>query len=83
MPETAPRRMIGVRLHLIQLAASLLALIGRHLLPSPIVVEHALTLRRWQLLETLVAPHDLIALLRRQISKSSIGLAKLLPPRLG
>jgi len=26
---------------------------------------------------------DLIALLRRQISKSSIGLAKLLPPRLG
>jgi hypothetical protein len=47
-----------------QLAAGFTSLLGRHPLPSPIVVEHVLTLLRRQLLETLVAPDDLVASLR-------------------
>ena len=56
---------IGVGLHLTHLLSRRAALFGCHLLPSPIVVEQALTLLGRQLLEMLIAPENLIASVRR------------------
>jgi len=55
-----------VAFHLIHLPPHLSSLLRRHLLPSMKIVQHALALLRWQLLEALIALDELIASRGRQ-----------------
>src|SRR6516225_5650695 len=57
-----------------------LALLRRHLLPSPIVLEHVLALLGRKLLKLPIALEDLLALLGRKLSEVRVGLAQLLAP---
>src|ERR1039457_4559973 len=76
-------RLIWTRRHLTELTTRLAALLRRHLLPSPIVVHHALALIGRQALEAPIALDDLLALIGRQRLEMRVCLAELLPALLG
>lgn len=66
-------------MELMPLAAEFAALLRRHLLPSMVIVQHALALFGRQLLKAMEALQNLFAPLRRQGPEARVRLLKLRP----
>jgi hypothetical protein len=67
--------MLGVKLTLAD--ARRFALLGRHLLPAMIVLQHVLALGGRKLLELMIALENFLALLGRELPEVRVGLAPL------